>query len=110
MTSEQLQTVLEQNRENLSALLTALDTDHELPPNPEKQAKMAAAFGGEKDVKKAAEAANMSDAERAAWLFEENAKALAAAAEAVNSREATRTDVAEDGGLNAVAEALGGRR
>lgn len=82
MTSETLRNTLEQNRDNLKALLEALEADYELPDDPEKSARMASFFGASQERVKEAE---MTDKERAAWLFEENAKAIAAAAEAAGA-------------------------
>lgn len=105
MTSDILQQTLEQNRENLKALLVALDADYELSQDPEKQAKMAAHFGGSVERAKEAE---MTKEDRVAWLFEENAKALAAAVDAVGSQNTQDPAIAESGALDAVADALGG--
>jgi DsbC/DsbD-like thiol-disulfide interchange protein len=79
MTSDELKTTLKQNHENLKALLDALDADYEMPNDPEKDATIQAAFTpGQSKVSKDAD---MTDEELAVWLFEENAKAIAAAAE-----------------------------
>jgi hypothetical protein len=98
MTSEQLQQALQQNRENLKALLAALDADYQMPEDPETQAKMAAMFGGSAERAKEAE---LSEEERAAWLFEENTKALLAAAKAagVSEREAKAGATEPESGL-----------
>lgn len=107
MTSETLQTALEQNHENLRVLLAALGADYEPSEDPEKKARMGAAF--HPDGASAAKDVDMTDEERAAWLFEENAKMLAAAAEAAGASTVTSPDVSESGGLDAVGKALGGR-
>ncbi|MBV0900168.1 hypothetical protein [Haloarcula salina] len=105
MTSDVLQNALEQNRQNLETLLAALEVDHEFPEDPAKQAKMAAAFDIGDTTRKDAE---MTEAERVAWLFEQNAKALAAAADAAGG-DTTTPDITESGKLKSVADALGGR-
>ena len=104
MTSEILRNTLEQNRENLSALLAALDADYELPTDPEKQARLSAVFnpGGASSAKDA----DMSDEERAAWLFEENAKALAAAADAAGARNVKSPDAVESEGMRQLKERM----
>lgn len=105
MTSDVLHQTLAQNRENLKTLLDELDADYELPHDPEKQATIAAHFGGSPERVKEAQ---MTKEERVAWLFEENAKALSAAVDAAGARNAASPTVAESGALDAVTDALGG--
>lgn len=109
MTSEELQNALAQNRENLKALLDALEADYEVSEDPRKEARLGAAFNPNPEAAKSrADDGDMTDEEWAAWLFEENAKALAAAAEAAGARSAKSPDVAESDGMTAVKDALGG--
>ncbi|MDS0284733.1 hypothetical protein, partial [Haloarcula onubensis] len=75
MVSKTLQSTLEQNRKHLEDVLEALDAEHKMADDPEKGGKIAAEFFGSKR-------SEMTEEERTAWLFEENAKALAAAAQA----------------------------
>lgn len=104
MTSETLQKTLEQNRQNLKALLTELDADHEVPEDPEKKAEMGAIFhpGGVD----AAKDVDLSEEERLAWLFQENAKALAAAVEEAGARSVKFSSTTESESMQQVKEML----
>lgn len=106
MTSETLQKALEQNRENLTLLLNALDADHEIERDPEKAAHLNAAFhpGGAE----AAKDVEMTEAERVAWLFDENAKAIAVAAEAAGARGAKSASLTEQDPLDGLGSVLSG--
>jgi hypothetical protein len=106
MVSENLQKALEQNRTNIKALLNALDADYEFPEEPEKQARMGTVFNPKGAA--AAKDVDMTPEERAAWLFEENAKAIAAASEAAGAPAVKSPDVAESEGMAAVKDALSG--
>jgi hypothetical protein len=108
MTSDALQAALEQNYENLKALLDALNASYDLPRPPDENARLNRIFhpGGPE----AAKDVDMTEEERAAWLFEQNAKALAAAADAAGARNVKTSAVGESDGLDAVADALGGSR
>lgn len=99
MVSEALNDVLEQNRKHLQDVLDALDAEHKMADDPEEGSKLAAALGSKR--------ADMTDEERAAWLFEENAKALAAAAKAATGDSET-PEIAESDKMSAVKDALGG--
>lgn len=107
MNSEALLNAAEQNRSNLKSLLAHLDADYEMAQDRDQKAKMASAMGVATDVDKDAQ---MDDQERAAWLMWQNTKAIAAAAEAVGAHD-VKTDHVEsdDGPLDQVADALGGR-
>lgn len=107
MTSETLQNALEQNRQNLKVLLAALDADYELPEDPEKAAWLGAHFGDSAERVKEAE---MTDEERAAWLFEENAKGLAAAVAAAGGGSVKSPSVTESDPLDDVGRALSGEK
>lgn len=105
MVSKDLQNALEQNRTNIKRLLDALDADYEYPEEPEKQARMSAAFHPEgadaaKDVDVTAE-------DRVAWLFEENAKALEAAVQAAGG-DGAENAATESEGMQRIKDALGG--
>lgn len=104
--SSTIQTALEQNRKNISRLVEAVGADYELPDDPEKSAKAAAIFDPDT---KAVDKSDMelSEGERVAWLFQENAKALEAAAEAA-SGQAERSVVTESAEMRTVKNALSG--
>lgn len=104
--SSTIQKALEQNRENIERLLEAVGADYEIPHDPEKSAKAAAIFDPDtKSVDKSD--IELSEGERVAWLFQENAKALEAAAEAA-SGGAERSVVTESSEMKAVKNALSG--
>lgn len=84
MTSDTLHETLEQNRENLKRLLEALDVDDSVIEDPEKKARAEAFFGASPERIKEAE---MSEDERLAWMFEQNAKAIRDAAKAAGVPE-----------------------
>ena len=73
---------LEQNRENLKALLAALDADPSTLADPEEKARRKAFFTGvtDKNVK-------MSEDERIEWLFESTTRAIHEAAKAAGVPE-----------------------
>jgi hypothetical protein len=73
---------LEQNRENLKALLEALDADPSTLDDPEEKARRKAFFTGVTD-----ENAKMSDGERIEWLFESTSEAIREAAKAAGAPE-----------------------
>lgn len=102
MASEALHDVLEQNKENLKTLLRELDADYEFPGDPEKEARMRKAFSVDPER---AKDVDMTEEEEIAWLFEENAKALAAATEAVSGERAS-ADAGKSTGLGRIASAL----
>lgn len=110
MVSEELQNALEQNHENLRILLTALDADYEMEEDPAKQAAMGSLFHPNPEARvERAKDAEMSDEEWTAWLFEENAKALAAAVEAAGGDPVNPSEVTESKGMAEFKKALGGR-
>jgi tRNA U34 5-methylaminomethyl-2-thiouridine-forming methyltransferase MnmC len=106
MTSDTLTATLEQNYENLKALLDELEADYDLPADPKEKARMSKAF--HPDGPEAAKNIEMAEEERLAWLFEENAKALHAAAAAAGARTANAPAVDESSGLDEVGNLLGG--
>jgi len=69
--------MLEQNRQNLKALLKALDADDSVLEDPEKKARRKEFFTGVET-----KGSDMSEEERIAWLFESSTKAIADAAKA----------------------------
>jgi len=96
MTNNNLQQALELNREAKN-LLAALGTDYEQPPDPRGRSRIEAAF----DPSDTSGFAGLSDEEAAAWIIQDTAKALKAAAEAADRRH-------NPTGLDAVKAALGG--
>jgi hypothetical protein len=87
MTSDTLQKAIEQNHKNLKALLKAVDADFEMPAPPEEKTERVEFFGG-----KAAADSDLSEEERLAWMFEQNSKALVAAAKAAGIPERKLAD------------------
>lgn len=86
---------LEQNRENLKALLTALDADPSTLDDPEEKARRKAFFTGVSD-----DLAKMSDDERVEWLFESTTRAIYEAAKAAGVPERKLTTDAIDPAKN----------
>lgn len=83
MTDDTLQKAIEQNHHNLKRVLEAVEADYEMDVNPEEKAERVEFFTGRPaDVE-------MTEAERIAWMFEQNAKAITEIAETVGVSERT---------------------
>jgi hypothetical protein len=86
MTDDTLQKAIEQNHHNLKRVLEAVEADYKMELDPEEKAERVGFFTGNAAE---TEDVEMTEAERMAWMFEQNAKAITAIAEAVGVSERT---------------------
>jgi len=106
MSNDTLTDALQQNRRNIKRLLDAVGADHDLPNDPERDAKAAAIFDPDTNTVDEADL-ELSEGDRIEWLFRTNAEALEAAAEAA-AGDADRSVISESDSMKAVTKGLGG--
>ena len=107
MSNDTLTNALEQNRQNIKRLLDAVGADHDLPNDPERDAKAAAIFDPDTGTVDKSDI-ELSEGERIEWLFRTNAEAIEAAAKAA-AGESKRSVISESDSMKAVMKGLGGR-